>query len=337
MAYDYATIQFDKSYRSVVSSPDVQPVGVAENTLKVDHSAYLVGYGRTGDNCEIAGDGQKRWVYLPVKTVTEDWDYRFSSPTKHSCPGDSGGPALAAIGGALQVVGVASWKDESGTSIYKSSAPGADWIKEHSGPQNLPGNTWGNCVYYTDYAQNDYYSTQTNAAAFTGTYSRFDNSISQIWVKKGFEATIYDSANYGSELSKLNGYVGQACNEFGCLHELSGTAANDRTSSATCVSALPTDTWGKCVYYDRFGNRYYSTQGNTPEFAGTYATWNNKISQVWVRRGYNARLYGAANYQDFRRTLAGTSGRACNAFGCLHELVGTTNDNVASSFECLAD
>ena len=66
VAYDYALVQLDDSYRSVVSDPNVLPVPLGEDTLAVGDPAILVGYGSRGDDCKTAADGMKRWVSLPV-------------------------------------------------------------------------------------------------------------------------------------------------------------------------------------------------------------------------------------------------------------------------------
>jgi len=147
LAYDYALIRLDDSYRTVVSDPAVVPVQLSEETLAVGDDAILVGYGNQGDDCLTANDGMNRWVSLPVYEVKEDWHYRFQHATKHICSGDSGGPLLRSSGGQVRIVGVASWQQGPGPSYYKSTYQVFDWIKEQSSPDSLPQNTWGNCVY----------------------------------------------------------------------------------------------------------------------------------------------------------------------------------------------
>jgi hypothetical protein len=166
-----------------------------------------------------------------------------------------------------------------------------------------------------------------------------DNVASTVWVKKGYRARLFDGQQFVTPLGVYDGYTGSRCNEFGCLYDLSGSAANDKASSIQCESTLPGDTWGWCVGYERFGNGgYYSIQGDAAAFAGEHAFWNNRFSQIWVKRGRTATIFPNASYAGSpywtSRTYNGTSGTLCNAYGCLHDLSGSTLERQASSMRC---
>ena len=153
-------------------------------------------------------------------------------------------------------------------------------------------------------------------------------------MKKGFEAVLYDTALYGTELTRRNGFTGSSCNEYGCFYDLTGSYADNKASSATCRSALPKATTGNCIGYDRFGDGgSYSTTGNVSSIS---AGFNNKISSLWVKKGYHAGLYANAGYTDLRAFVDGSAGALCNSYGCLHDLSGTLADDRASSVQCEA-
>lgn len=100
---------------------------------------------------------------------------------------------------------------------------------------------------------------------------------------------------------------------------------------------LPGDTWGHCVGYDTdIGGNYFSWRGNY-SLSGENAWWNNRISKVWVKKGYRATLYNSTNYTSSLITLDGFNGDNCNDFGCAYELAGTYANNAASSVKCEQD
>lgn len=70
----------------------------------------LVGFGVTGGGDEAAP--RKRWGATTIASFGDD-DFRFLPTPSQTCNGDSGGPALAQVGGEEVVVGLASSGDSS--------------------------------------------------------------------------------------------------------------------------------------------------------------------------------------------------------------------------------
>ena len=70
-------------------------------------SLLFVGYGLTSGN---GTGGQKRAVEIPISAVRPN-ELEYSDPQRNTCSGDSGGPALMNIDGALHLVAVTSAGD----------------------------------------------------------------------------------------------------------------------------------------------------------------------------------------------------------------------------------
>lgn len=121
---DYALLRLDQAAHELVL--DVEPIAVERPTSlpQKEDLLTLVGFGRTGDSCTMAGGGIKRQVVLPVSEVTPH-TIVFRSTDSYSCPGDSGGPALNTAG---HLVGVASSGDFSTNSAYDPAALAHAWI-----------------------------------------------------------------------------------------------------------------------------------------------------------------------------------------------------------------
>lgn len=93
---------------------------------------------------------------------------------------------------------------------------------------------------------------------------------------------------------------------------------------------------GNCVVFD----------GTSPISPGLRATfnngssdlgfWNNRISSVWVKKGFKLIGYDNINYYDQMGTYGGYDGESCNEQGCFHDLTGTSNDNDISSMKCVS-
>jgi V8-like Glu-specific endopeptidase len=336
-SHDYAVIRFDRSIydTSGVNTSGLTPMPVSASTLEVSDGVYLAGYGGFGASCQSGGDGQFRRAYTLIDEVNEDWHYGMDDATVGLCPGDSGGPLVVWESDAWRVAGVNSWTSGN-WSYVKSAYMVFDWIRQNSSGPGLPGNTWGQCVMYRDGADGAYLSVQGNHANFAAAH---DNVASTVWVKKGYRATLFDNQSFVAQLGAYDGFTGTRCNEFGCVYDLRGTAADNRASSIQCQSSLPADTWGWCVGYERFGNGgYYSVQGDTASFTGDHAIWSNRFSQLWVKKGRTAEIFPnpsfAASPYWTSVKYTGSSGGQCNAYGCLHDLVGTAVERQASSMRC---
>ncbi len=343
LSYDYALIKFPQS---IYQTPGLNASGIripklASETLGEDEWALMYGYGRFGSSCQNSSDEQPRYAYGQIDDVDEDWHYRVRDSSVGSCPGDSGGP-LFHFDGDWMVVGVTSWGDGI-DSFWKSSHVAYDWIKENSQDPSLPGDTWGGCVYYKDAgAGGAWLSTRGNQPSLVSIHNgNYNQSISSIWVRKGYRAEVYDYTNYSTHLGSYRGFSGTKCDEHGCLHELSGTAANNDASSLKCALDVPDSPWGNCILYDRKGDgAYLSTRNDQPSFTGGSSFWNNRATQLFVKAGHSARLYPSANYANnlpdhqVSMFFSGNNGDWCNSDGCLHDLVGTHMENAASSIDC---
>ncbi|MFN0301172.1 MAG: S1 family peptidase [Burkholderiales bacterium] len=85
----------------------VQPIPVEEPNSRptIGTQLILVGFGRTGPNCNTPPMG-KRQLTLPVNSIsTGNITLRLGQTGMTACPGDSGGPAVNAAG---KIVGVSS-------------------------------------------------------------------------------------------------------------------------------------------------------------------------------------------------------------------------------------
>lgn len=338
LSHDYAIIRFDASIYDTPTfdATDLQIMPVWDQPVDVLDTLIIVGFGAVGPDCDESANGVLHQGPAYIDEVEEDWHYRTTSTSVSSCPGDSGGPVLHFEDGKYQLVGVTSWR--SGYLSYsRPSYMVTDWIHENSGRPDLPGDTYGYCVMYDTEVGGAWWSSRNSHS----TLGSWNNRASAVWVRKGYKATLYNSTGYSSELDELDGFNGNNCNEYGCYHDLVGTSANNQTSSIRCESALPEDTWGHCIGYPRYGNgAYLSLRGNHSSFTGTSAAYDNKISHLWVRSGHTATIFPKTNYGGVvsnhwtSLSYSGNSGDWCNSYGCMHDLVGTIGENVASSLQC---
>lgn len=96
------------------AAPPVTPLPWQE---AVDHDVYqvgtsflAVGYGVSSSANGGSGDGVKRKVTLSITETYLDV-FEYGDGTKNTCSGDSGGPAIANVGGVDTVIGVVSFGD----------------------------------------------------------------------------------------------------------------------------------------------------------------------------------------------------------------------------------
>jgi cysteine-rich repeat protein len=135
LSNDYALIRLDKRVQQLAYG--VKPIEVERpyKKPKAGDVLTLVGYGSTGTGCSTSGGGLKRKVTLPVQSIVTYantiagetiW---FKDGSHHSCPGDSGGPALSAAG---RVVGVASTGDFNTNSDYDVTHLIYSWLSSNA-------------------------------------------------------------------------------------------------------------------------------------------------------------------------------------------------------------
>ena len=93
---------------------DVDPIAPRLTPLPsevIGQEALFVGYGVT-EKQDVYG--QKMSVWISIEELEEMW-IKYADPSKNTCNGDSGGPALMELDGELQLVGVTSHGDEECT------------------------------------------------------------------------------------------------------------------------------------------------------------------------------------------------------------------------------
>ncbi|MEC9465456.1 MAG: trypsin-like serine protease [Myxococcota bacterium] len=75
----------------------------------IGQNPLFIGYGVVDAYSEEAGE--KRSVSIQITELTTD-SFTYAGTGVNTCFGDSGGPALLELNGALQVIGVTSWGDD---------------------------------------------------------------------------------------------------------------------------------------------------------------------------------------------------------------------------------
>ncbi len=109
-AYDSYSLENDIGYVTLAQDAPVQPMGIVSkmDSSWVGRNLVFVGYGNTNGNG--TGSGTKRSVTMPISQVYAT-RFRYQTPSKNTCHGDSGGPAFAQVGGTYLVAGVTSYGD----------------------------------------------------------------------------------------------------------------------------------------------------------------------------------------------------------------------------------
>lgn len=113
----YSTTQIGVRDVGIIVLDDAPPVTPLAWQRDVDHDVYdvgtsflAVGYGVSSSANGGSGDGVKRKVTLSITDTYLDV-FEYGDGTKNTCSGDSGGPAIATIGGVQTVIGVVSFGD----------------------------------------------------------------------------------------------------------------------------------------------------------------------------------------------------------------------------------
>ena len=105
LSHDFAIIELDRPASELVFNVHPIPVEVPSKRPSLGDQLTLVGFGRTGNDCNSPPMGKRR-ITLPLFEIsTGNVTLRIGRPDMGACPGDSGGPALNASG---KIVGVSS-------------------------------------------------------------------------------------------------------------------------------------------------------------------------------------------------------------------------------------
>ncbi|HKE14670.1 MAG TPA: S1 family peptidase [Kofleriaceae bacterium] len=129
LANDVAVLRLTQpvSTRALVS-----PIPISDSMPAVGSALTMVGFGPTngrGGDCSVGG-GVKRQATTPVDQIVAsgigDLTLVMNDSLLHSCPGDSGGPALDGLG---RVAGVASNGNLDTNSGYKAVFAHLEWIR----------------------------------------------------------------------------------------------------------------------------------------------------------------------------------------------------------------
>jgi len=120
---DLALILLDQPVYEIAEG--VVPISVAgpSQAVTIGDMLTIVGFGDTGAGCSEGSLG-KRQTTIAVSGVVPD-AIRFNHPGDHTCPGDSGGPALNEHG---ELVGVCSWGNFVDESTYRPTYENYNWI-----------------------------------------------------------------------------------------------------------------------------------------------------------------------------------------------------------------
>jgi|GEM_PF-6276993 len=103
--FDIALVRLDSPIPASVATP--RPYNRAALEPYLGASNLYIGYGSTSGTSPFLGLGRKRRVELPIDRI-DPTTYSHGFDGKGLCFGDSGGPGLLEIDGALTVVGVTS-------------------------------------------------------------------------------------------------------------------------------------------------------------------------------------------------------------------------------------
>ena len=120
---DLALIVLDQPVYEVAKEVVPIPVAGPNQAVAIGDMLTLVGFGNTGAGCSEGSLG-KRQTTIPASDVIPD-AIRFNDPGDHTCPGDSGGPALNEYG---ELVGVSSWGNFADESTYRPTYENYEWI-----------------------------------------------------------------------------------------------------------------------------------------------------------------------------------------------------------------
>jgi MYXO-CTERM domain-containing protein len=141
----------DVGWVRLPQSVDIPPILPITDQAEFDEAMVpgtelvFVGYGLTEDN-EL---GVKREVAATLTSFNESGREFFAGGDgKDTCAGDSGGPALVALGsGEIRLAGVLSRGAECGTGgTYSVPAPELCWLRDSSGVDLLPAGCGCDCV-----------------------------------------------------------------------------------------------------------------------------------------------------------------------------------------------
>ncbi|MDM8524433.1 peptidase inhibitor family I36 protein [Desulfococcaceae bacterium HSG8] len=171
-----------------------------------------------------------------------------------------------------------------------------------------------------------------------GLKKKWDDRISSVRIKNGYEVTIYDSPELRGEQRILYGKKG------GALYNMADMGFDDRISSFSVkesrnrisgekkkkdkprVKSDRADDKPVCKFYEDAGGKGKMIKSPPGNSLYLKKKWDDKISSVWVRNGYKVTVYDSPELEGEKRILYGKKG------GALYNMADVEFDNRVSSY-----
>ncbi len=189
--YNPNSLTNDIGYITLAQNAPVTPMGVlpSMNSSWIGRQLTFVGYG-VSNGFSQTGGGTKRLVKMPISQVSPK-QFTYQTPNKNTCNGDSGGPALAQVNGAMLVAGVTSYGDANCVDYGVDTRVDtySNFLPANSGPVTPP-------------------SDPCNGETYAG---RCDGQV-VVWC----ENNAVQTSNCAQQTNKICGF-NQQQNYYGCI------------------------------------------------------------------------------------------------------------------------
>jgi hypothetical protein len=340
--YDLAVVRFDRSVYSMstVNASGMNPFPLRSLIMPEPTEIVIFGYGARDQGCLVSSYLNFAFADLiELVNLGLETEYIMYSADVSMCPADVGGPMMMLHEGQWHVAGVL--RESSGGLTYMAPTRYASqWIRRVASYPRLrtASNLSPDCKLYDGWNLAGSSSSSSTGRASLGS---MNDRASSVWVRRGSALRAYSGSSYTGSTWSYGGMNGDSCDEDGCYHDLRGTTADGAISSFTCLSqAHNVDLgWSDCVAYENMAPNWYDRHyfnDDIPDFADRGYRFDNRLNQLWVRRGHVAFLYRDRDYRGESLTLFGTPGQGgfCDSGGCVHDLVGTRFESTATSARC---